>query len=137
VRLVWWFAAVASLNGSPAAAGQPDGSGTDQRVSRRHLELGLTLKPNTHVALSVRTERNDVTLPEGTFYTQSVMVRADYNFTPNVSWANFAQYDNESRIAGLQSRWRVVLFSAARGQDPPGRLVAYRRSRCPDRRSCR
>ena len=36
-------------------------------------------------------------------------VRADYNFTPNVSWANLAQYDNESRIAGLQSRFRWIL----------------------------
>jgi hypothetical protein len=77
--------------------------------NRRQLELGLTLKPNTHVALSLRTERNDVTLPEGAFYTQIVTVRADYNFTPNVSWANLAQYDNESRIAGLQSRFRWIL----------------------------
>ena len=77
--------------------------------SRRQLELGLTLKPNTHVALSLRTERNDVTLPEGAFYTQIVTVRADYNFTPNISWANLIQYDNESRIAGLQSRFRWIL----------------------------
>jgi len=77
--------------------------------SRRQIELGLTLKPNTHVALSLRTERNDVTLPEGMFYTQIVTVRADYNFTPNVSWANLTQYDNESRIAGLQSRFRWIL----------------------------
>ena len=77
--------------------------------NRRQLELGLTLKPNTHVALSLRTERNDVSLPEGSFFTQIVTVRADYNFTPNVSWANLAQYDNESRIAGLQSRLRWIL----------------------------
>jgi len=77
--------------------------------NRRQLELGLTLKPNTHVALSLRTERNDVTLPEGAFYTQILTVRADYNFTPNVSWANLAQYDNESRIAGLQSRFRWIV----------------------------
>ena len=36
-------------------------------------------------------------------------MRADYNFTPNVSWANLAQDDNESRIAGLQSRFRWIL----------------------------
>ena len=77
--------------------------------NRRQVELGLTLKPNTHVALSVRAERNDVSLPQGSFYTQIVTVRADYNFTANVSWANLAQYDNESRIAGLQSRFRWIL----------------------------
>jgi hypothetical protein len=77
--------------------------------SRRQVALGLTLKRNTHVALSMRTERNDVTLPQGSFYTQVLTVRADYNFTPNVSWANLAQYDSASRIAGLQSRCRWIL----------------------------
>jgi hypothetical protein len=77
--------------------------------TRRQLEFGLTLKPNTHVALSLQDERNDVALPQGSFYTQILTLRADYNFTPNVSWANLAQYDNESRIAGLQSRFRWIL----------------------------
>ena len=77
--------------------------------TRRQLELGLTMKPSTHVALSLRTERNDVALPQGSFYTEIVTIRADYNFTANVSWANLAQYDNESRIAGLQSRFRWIL----------------------------
>jgi len=59
--------------------------------------------------LSGRIERNDVTLPQGSFYTKVLTLRADYNFTPNISWANLAQYDNESRIAGLQSRFRWIL----------------------------
>ena len=77
--------------------------------TRRQLELGITLKPNTHVALSARSERNDVALPQGTFYTQIITIRADYNFTADVSWANLVQYDNESRIAGVQSRFRWIL----------------------------
>jgi len=77
--------------------------------TRRQIEFGVTLKPNTHVALSVQTERNDVALPQGTFYTQVITGRADYNFSADVSWANLVQYDNESRIAGLQSRFRWIL----------------------------
>jgi Domain of unknown function (DUF5916)/Carbohydrate family 9 binding domain-like len=77
--------------------------------NRRQVELGLTLKPNTHIALSGRIERNDVTLPQGSFYTEILTLRADYNFTPDISWANLVQYDNESRIAGLQSRFRWIL----------------------------
>src|SRR5207248_3118305 len=65
--------------------------------------------PNTHIALSGRIERNDVTLPQGSFYTEVLTLRADYSFTPNISWANLAQYDNQSRIAGLQSRFRWIL----------------------------
>jgi hypothetical protein len=75
----------------------------------RQLELDVMLKPNTHVALSAQFERNDVELPEGSFNTDVLTLRADYNFTPNVSWANLTQYDNESRIAGWQSRFRWIL----------------------------
>ena len=57
--------------------------------------------------MSAQTERNDVELPRGRFYTQ--IVRADYNFSPDISWATLVQYDNESRIAGLQSRLRWIL----------------------------
>ena len=75
----------------------------------RQIEASVTLKPNTHVAVSVEAERNDVTLPQGQFYTEVLTIRADYNFTPNISWANLTQYDNESRIAGWQSRFRWIL----------------------------
>ena len=69
----------------------------------------MTVKPNTHVAISAQAERNDVTLPEGRFFTEILTIRADYNVTPNISWANLTQYDNESRIAGWQSRFRWIL----------------------------
>jgi len=75
----------------------------------RQIEASVTLKPNTHVAVSAQAERNDVTLPQGRFYTEILTIRADYNFTPDISWANLAQYDNASRIAGWQSRFRWIL----------------------------
>ena len=50
-----------------------------------------------------------MTLAGGAFSTLVHTARVDYNFTPNVSWANLVQYDNESRIAGVQSRFRWIL----------------------------
>jgi len=73
------------------------------------VEFGATLKPGRHAALSVQAARNTVTLPEGSFNTNVLTLKADYNVTPNLSWANLAQYDNESRVAGLQSRFRWIL----------------------------
>jgi hypothetical protein len=73
------------------------------------LELGATLKPSRHVSLSVQAERNTITLPEGSFNTDILTLKADYNVTPNLSWANLAQYDNQSTVAGLQSRFRWIL----------------------------
>jgi len=77
--------------------------------TRNQATLGLTLKPNSHLALALAIDRNDITLLEGRFYTQVLTARADYNFTPNVSWQNLQQYDNESRLLSFQSRFRWIL----------------------------
>jgi hypothetical protein len=77
--------------------------------TRNQATLGLTLKPNSHLSVALAVDRNDITLLEGRFYTQVLTARADYNFTPNVSWQNLQQYDNESRLLGFQSRFRWIL----------------------------
>jgi hypothetical protein len=85
------------------------GSGGFYGGTLQQFEFGATLKPSRHIAISVQAERGAVALPEGSFETDVVMVRADYNLTANISWANLAQYDNESSVAGLQSRFRWIL----------------------------
>jgi hypothetical protein len=75
----------------------------------RELEAGLEIKPSHHIALSLQANRNDVRLAQGRFFTQIFTAQANFNFSPNVSWANLVQYDNESRILGVQSRFRWIL----------------------------
>jgi hypothetical protein len=77
--------------------------------TRRDLEFELTLKPSHHLLLGVGAERADVDLPQGRFFTQIFSLQANYNFTPNMSWANLIQYDNETRILGFQTRFRWIL----------------------------
>jgi hypothetical protein len=77
--------------------------------TRRDLSLELILKPNHHLLLGLRGERNDVRLKEGNFFTQLFSVEANCSFSPDVSWANLVQYDNASRILGFQSRFRWIL----------------------------
>jgi uncharacterized protein DUF5916 len=77
--------------------------------TRKQTGLGLTLKPNAHVAIALRADRNDIDLREGRFYTQVLTARVDYSFTPNVSWQNLEQYDNESKVLSFQSRFRWIL----------------------------
>ena len=77
--------------------------------TRKQTELGVTVKPNAHLSVAVRSDRNDIVLPEGRFSTQAVAARVDYNFTPNMSWQNLQQYDNESRLLSVQSRFRWIL----------------------------
>jgi len=75
----------------------------------RELEFELAVKPSHHFLVGLRAERADVELEQGKFYKQLFGLQADYNFSPNVSWANLVQYDNESRIFGFQSRFRWIL----------------------------
>ncbi len=77
--------------------------------NRREISLGLTLKPSPNLRFELRSERNDVSLEEGDFFTQIFELGADINFSPRISWANLVQYDNESRILGFQSRFRRIL----------------------------
>jgi hypothetical protein len=77
--------------------------------TRQSAEVSLRIKPSTNVAIGVNAERNDVTLPGGNFYTQVVELQADYNFSTNVFWANLVQYDTESRVLGVQSRFRWIV----------------------------
>ncbi len=75
----------------------------------RELEFEFALKPSHHLLLGLRAERTDVSLMQGDFFTQIFSVQADYNFSPNVSWANLVQYDNNSRILGFQTRFRWII----------------------------
>jgi hypothetical protein len=77
--------------------------------TRRQMAVGITLKPSTHFAFGLESERNTITLPAGSFVTTLVGLKGDYNFSPNLSWANLVQYDSESRELGVQSRFRWIL----------------------------
>ncbi len=75
----------------------------------RQYAPGLTLKPNTHLAVSLLAERDEVALPQAEFVTQLFSVRLAYNFSPDLAWSNLVQYDSESRVLGFQSRFRWTL----------------------------
>jgi len=51
---------------------------------------------------------DQVRLEEGDFDTQLARLRADFSFSPELSWNNFVQWDNESDSIGVQSRLRWI-----------------------------
>ncbi|HEY3382018.1 MAG TPA: DUF5916 domain-containing protein [Vicinamibacterales bacterium] len=77
--------------------------------TRRQVGIGLIVKPSTHFRLGFNGERNVISLPGGDFVTSVYSGKADFNFSPNVSWSNLVQYDSESRELGVQSRFRWIL----------------------------
>ena len=81
--------------------------------SLRLLDLELILKPTPRFVMSLGTEINDVSLPAGDFRAKVYGLRAELNFSADLSWANLLQYDNESRLLGMQSRLRWTIAPEA------------------------
>ena len=52
--------------------------------------------------------QNEVDLEDGDFTTQVSRLRANFSFTPEVSWNNFVQWDNVSDTFGINSRLRWI-----------------------------
>jgi hypothetical protein len=77
--------------------------------TRKDFALDLTLKPSKHLLLGLGAQRNNVHLVQGDFFTQLFSIQATCNISPNISWSNLVQYDNESRILGIQSRFRWII----------------------------
>ena len=76
---------------------------------RTDVSFGLGLRPSRFVTLSAEYERNDVRLPDGDFVVRIVRGRVNLQFSPDVSWSNYVQFDNASDEIGLNSRVRWIL----------------------------
>ena len=73
---------------------------------RTETNLALRYKPSPHFAAQLSLARNDVKLSQGAFKTNIWQLRLDAAFTPDLTWTNFVQYDDVSRIGGVNSRIR-------------------------------
>lgn len=63
------------------------------------------------VFIGVESERAYVYLDQGDFITQIFRVNLNLLFSPNLTWYNFAQYDNQSETIGAQSRFQWIFKS--------------------------
>jgi len=80
------------------------------------LKIGgdLNWRPNRHLFFQFGYEFNDVELPQGSFITRLLRLRADVAISARWSWLNLLQYDNVTETAGFNSRLR---FNPQAGQD--------------------
>lgn len=88
--------------------------------TRNRVDVDLEFRPSHYLFVELEYEFRDVNLPQsGTGLigstrrsdrdTQLIRFKVDVNFTPNIVWSNFVQYDNVSDQAGLNSRLRYIL----------------------------
>jgi hypothetical protein len=66
----------------------------------------LTWRPSSHWLWGLNYQLRRVRLPSGDFDARLVGLRLNLTFTPNLSWNNLVQYENQTRSAGWNSRLR-------------------------------
>lgn len=59
--------------------------------------------------ISLESDRKWVTLPDGDFVAQIYRINLNFLFSPNISWYNFAQYENRTETIGWQSRFQWII----------------------------
>jgi hypothetical protein len=68
----------------------------------------LSWRPSRFLTTSVEYVQNEVSLPDGDFTTVLGRARANVSFSPDLSWSNFVQFDNDSDSVGINSRMRWI-----------------------------
>jgi hypothetical protein len=66
----------------------------------------VTVRPNASLAFAAEYFLNEIELDTGDFTVRTARARATIQFSPELSWSNTIQWDNQSDQAGLNSRVR-------------------------------
>jgi hypothetical protein len=79
------------------------------------IQMGYKVMVPLYIGLESNTKW--VNLPQGNFKTQIYRANLNFLFSPALSWYNFAQYDNQSKTIGWQSRFQWIIT--------PGREIFF------------
>jgi hypothetical protein len=71
------------------------------------IQTGYKIAVPVYVGLE--SDRRWVYLPEGNFITQIYRMSLNFLFSPNLSWYNYAQYENQTETIGWQSRFQWII----------------------------
>jgi len=77
--------------------------------TRTDLIGGVSWRPSRYFTGELSYEQSQVDLEEGSFVTHLGTARLDLAFSPDLTWSNFIQVDNESETLGWNSRMQWIL----------------------------
>jgi hypothetical protein len=104
-----YLAGFASADKRKVAGGVVLDTGTFFDGRRDRLSTYLILRAWQGVDAEIEWENNDVRLPAGDFTTNLVRARLRLDFTPEISWNNFLQWDDTTETVGVNSRVRWIV----------------------------
>jgi len=85
------------------------GSGSFYSGERTDWLIQTGYKVVVPVYIGLESDRRWVTLPDGSFITQIYRLNLNFLFSPNLSWYNYAQYENQTETIGWQSRFQWII----------------------------
>jgi hypothetical protein len=85
------------------------GLGTFYSGKRTDWLMQFGYKVFVPVYIGMESDRRWVDLPGGNFITQIYRLNLNFLFSPNLSWYNFAQYENQTETIGWQSRFQWII----------------------------
>ncbi len=86
-QVTWWF-------------------GSFYEGTLHELDITTNWRPWPLLTLDFSVERNQGNLPQGDFTQEVISTRARLNFSPDLNFSGFVQYDRESKSFGTNSRIR-------------------------------
>jgi hypothetical protein len=93
------------------------GLGTFYTGTRTDLVMQVGYKVFVPLFVGLESDRRYVTLSDGKFTAQIFRVNLNFLFSPDISWHNFAQYENQTETIGWQSRFQWII--------KPGREIFF------------
>jgi hypothetical protein len=103
-----WRIAVESALKRPLGAEVAAEFGDFYDGRRSDYEAALNWRPSRFFSGGLGYELSVVELPQGNLDAHVGLVRLDFAFSPDLTWSNFAQFDNESDSLGWNSRVQWV-----------------------------
>jgi hypothetical protein len=85
------------------------GIGSFYSGKRTDWLLQLGYKVMVPVYIGIESDRKWINLPVGNFIAQIYRFNLNFLFSPNLSWYNFAQYENQTGTIGWQSRFQWIM----------------------------
>jgi hypothetical protein len=85
------------------------GLGTFYSGNRTDWLMQFGYKVFVPVYVGMESDRKWIDLPDGSFVTQIYRLNLNFLFSPNLSWYNFAQYENRTETIGWQSRFQWII----------------------------
>ena len=76
--------------------------------SRKDMNVGVNYKIAVPFFVGVRYKQNDVILPVGNFTARIYALNANVLFSPDITLYNYLQYDNSSKVIGIQARFQWI-----------------------------